>query len=221
MVDVTIGKEGSDSGTTFQVHRTLLCRYSFYFKSAFTNDFKEKDGAAIGLPNLGDGTFLCKHYLNLQVLRPLVDLYIFADEYDTPRLRRDIMTVFTAILKDAHIWIFKDPARFFETMAMMYETLPPTSAPCRCMAALLALASSWGYCDSDLTMMLPKNRICDLFHLRSGGAGRHPWLRMREDCCSFYDHESEHNEEGCYQRYIHDTAFLVSFLEAMIAHSKD
>ncbi|OCK98113.1 uncharacterized protein K441DRAFT_545388, partial [Cenococcum geophilum 1.58] len=72
-----------------------------------------------------------------KLIRTLLDVYVFADEYDVPQLKRDVMT---AILRYCTMFQWH-PERTKEIYAAAFESHPPNSQSCHYL--INATAVTW------------------------------------------------------------------------------
>lgn len=119
-----------------------LSSVSPYFENAFKGSFREATEKQIGLPNVEPDTFsiYVEWWNSYQIVdtdgkafngentKPgtsrrliLLKLYVFADEYDNPQLRRDVLHVFVRYTNKCTEY------GIFETVSEAYDRLPSNS----------------------------------------------------------------------------------------------
>lgn len=122
------------------IHKEILCQQSPYFKAAFTDHWKEGQENLITLNEVNPGllsAFVMDWFYTGQLLKKysagngrtdllLVEAYIFADRYDVPGLRREIVDNFyTACISEKENTLVR-----YKVIVKAFNNLPATSKLC-------------------------------------------------------------------------------------------
>jgi len=136
MVQIHVGSEPAE---TFTVHKDLICYHPKYFKAAFEGSFEEAEKSEIPLPDTKPSVFraymqwLYRQASGAPNSEPsacigrddeiqAVELFIFANRYDTRRLRIKIVEFFMHHLSNRTA-----PQLSFSAVALPRNSLPHNS----------------------------------------------------------------------------------------------
>jgi len=146
------------------------------------------------------------------LIHRLIDLYIFADAYESVKLRNDIMTVFTALLlRNEHY-----PG--FDSAAVMFRRLPSSSTLCQWTIKCTALFwDGYAHSSEDLEA-LPRDFISQLMVLiaqRRTDQTEHSVLEEElEQPCNFHEHINEEEKEDCMLKRFEQQPYIDALISA-------
>ncbi|KAI4639070.1 hypothetical protein J4E93_009560 [Alternaria ventricosa] len=156
-----------------------------------------------------------------EVLACLIHLYRFADAYECVRLRNDVISAFSDIVKDGMV---PNP----ETIAFVFDKLPPSSTICQYFVKSAAL--NWGqYLGAHRALLdaaqLPQDFLVEVVHinhkLASKGKGMDALRKEIQDRCNFHEHATEDEKQLCKSRLLQDEPFIDALISACLEASKD
>jgi len=139
-------------------------------------------------------------------------MFTFADEYDMPQLRDDVMTV--AIELDCAWRVKADPHRIgLINIPRMCDMLPANSTLYKYIAKSYAL---WGNFAGEDKARFPQPFLLDILR-NCTPLCRKDKSELKEELrnpCCFHEHVGEPAAEQCRQRQLQDGPFYNSFLGA-------
>jgi len=216
---------GSDE-KRYAVHRALLCYYSPYFTAALNGSFKEADEDALKLENTEDEVFdYFLHWLYTQTLPEpdcsnnegtppassggpnedhdhwMTGLFIFAEFYNVPQLRKEVIDQFYFEYACSGISALPD----YQTIILAFSSLPDTSPFCRFLVRIYAVRWDVSYDEDDDEAVdnrgqLPKEFLGDLMvevgkvrkdQKKFGKAPAMP------DVCEYHEHSTIEEKRSC------------------------
>ncbi|KAI4699376.1 hypothetical protein J4E81_004400 [Alternaria sp. BMP 2799] len=157
---------------------------------------------------------------NNDVLNSLFHLYRFADAYECVKLRNDVISAFSDLTKDG---LAPDP----ETIAFMFEELPPSSTICQYFVKSAAL--NWGHYRGPYRALLeatplPQDFLVEVVRinhkLASKGKGMDALCNEIQDRCNFHEHATEDEKELCKSRMLQDAPYIDALILACLEISK-
>jgi len=164
------------------------------------------------LSNMVDLGFDSRHYY----YELFFELSIFADQYDVPQLRRDIMTILVDLEKQLYI---RKLCRSFGNLGYGLWSKLPDTAPIRLLMAT-EIASKWqrDVPEKDWILELPQAIVVDVLHViltKQRDASRAKALDTAIGWpCDYHEHKNEQERTECESIQAADTPFYVSFLRA-------
>jgi hypothetical protein len=201
MVKIRVGQD------TFPIQKTLLCARSEYFNAAFNGSFKEASDKEMDVDTKPE-VFACfvnrvftgvfeieKPENNDESLLKAIEVYVFADKYESTKFRR---TVFDKI---ANFIIAKSIS--FENCALLLESLPEVSSLRKFV--LNVLHQGWQIEKKENFIaafdFLPKDVVADIMFARvSRRCAKCKALSktsQRVDLCKYHEHKDEKENEAC------------------------
>lgn len=204
----------------FAVHKDLLCYYSTYFQKLFNGSFREAKDLVAKAEDTTVSTFgyfmqwlytqtfvrykmhawervavsTTDHYANSldsPYLHTLLDLYIFADQYDIRLLRNDVMRSWQ---KDETTWdeISND------NIIKAFDNLPHSSPLCRYIAQCYAALFD-GDVDPDAEhefwSKLPKEFLYEVVRILTKRLNSD--YIFDQESCDFHEHEDDDEKSMC------------------------
>ena len=156
-----------------------------------------------------------------KVLVHLFYLYRFADAYECVKLRNDVISAFSDIMKDG---LAPNP----ETIAFVFDELPPSSTICQYFIKSAAL--NWGhYLGPHRALLeaaeLPQDFLVGVVNtnhkLASEGKGMDGLRKEIQDSCNFHEHATEDEKQLCKSRLLQDEPYIDALISACLEASKD
>jgi hypothetical protein len=149
----------------------------------------------------------------------LIDLYIFADKYDTRQLRNDIMTTICNFEKEYDT--YPSP----KLIERAFSDLPASSNMCRYLAKMTALywdPSEETDDEANLYADLPSEFLFEVMSINTrrvnGKRLAEDTLRVElEDRCTFHEHTDEAEKDYCKSSRNADKIFFRNILVACMA----
>ncbi|CAD0100286.1 unnamed protein product [Aureobasidium mustum] len=123
----------SHHGSIIEIHKALLIRSSPYYRALFQGGFSDRDQEVFAMEILPENMITFRKWLydgeltlgeDIDDYQHLIRLYIFADYYDFPALRRAIMSLFVLHNKEHN----DHRVPHFPLMKDCLSQLPPTLA---------------------------------------------------------------------------------------------
>lgn len=216
---------GSDE-KRYAVHRALLCYYSPYFTAALNGSFKEADEDALKLKNTGHKVFdIFLHWLYTQTLPEpncsnnegtpsassswpdgfydywITGLFIFAEFYNVPQLRKEVVDQFYFKYVCSGVPIVPD----YQTIIQAFSSLPDTSQFCRFLVRIYAVRWDVSYDEDDDEAIdnrgqLPKEFLGDLMievgkvRKDQNKYGKAPAM---PEVCEYHEHSTKEEKKSC------------------------
>ncbi|KAF2637680.1 hypothetical protein P280DRAFT_94140 [Massarina eburnea CBS 473.64] len=169
-----------------------------------------------------------------RVVDCLIDLYIFADAYETRRLRNDVMSMLLFLDLQGYQYLHNDSHGCivgsllyprFRHVIKAYDNLPDSSSMCRYI--LHTMAYNW-HPDADVPEDVPACELPTYFlaHMMMICV-RRQWseevtrtlLQDVFDTCLYHEHDSVEEKDACEAQKDDDELYIRSFLLACIAVS--
>ncbi|EON62684.1 hypothetical protein W97_01908 [Coniosporium apollinis CBS 100218] len=195
LLDGTAGSEiiiflvGSDE-KRYAVHRALLCYYSPYFTAAL-NDCSNNEGIP---PASSGGPDESHDYC-------MTGLFIFAEFYNVPQLRKEVVDQFYFEYACSGVSILPD----YQTIIQAFSSLPDTSPFCRFLVRIYAVRWDVSYDEDDDEAVdnrgqLPKEFLGDLMvevgkvrkdQRKFGKAPAMP------EVCEYHEHSTKEEKTSC------------------------
>ncbi len=196
-----VAGEGRDS-RSYLVHKSLLCYHSPYFASALKGYFKEADDDATTLKTVSTkvvDVFAAWLYTQQLPESDVEDgivllLYIFADRYNVPKLRKQTMDgLFSEYGPDT------DELPGFWSITKAFDHLPHTSPVCRFLVDVYARKwdGLWSE-DDDASGELPREFLVEFIAVTGevNGFEKRVGLPLKmPERCEYHEHEID--ETNC------------------------
>lgn len=150
----------------------------------------------------------------------LARLYAFAEVYNTPQLRQDVMTVLVELVDLNSDKISQKD--IFKAVEELYDAIPSTASICRYLVRRVAVQSSFSDRWKPLLETSPHAFLVDM--LMTIGPRKFDRTKFKEEnrsSCKYHDHElkTEYMTDTlqCMRRQRRDGAFYASFLRSCLS----
>jgi hypothetical protein len=160
-----------------------------------------------------------------QLMESIVDIYVFADRYETRQLRNDVITALRGYNKET------DCYPDLHTVLKAYEKLPDSSTLCQYIIKTNAL--HWNPAkDSEkerkeIYPLLPYDFTLNvmLINNRRANSSKNKWSEDLEnelaDHCNFHEHRDDKGRKMCKQQRKQDKVFIRNLLVSCMPAVKD
>ncbi|KAF2128458.1 hypothetical protein P153DRAFT_397531 [Dothidotthia symphoricarpi CBS 119687] len=151
-----------------------------------------------------------------------IALSVFADQYDTPQLRRDVLTLLVEL--DNYNWDRKGKLcynRYYRRSAQKaYTSLPPNAPIRQYLIKRFAYSMACKKVNVTSLMRVPQEFVVDVLLLITAQPKknllRENLVNNLKDCCDFHEHVAEVEREVCRDGQSRDVQFYTSFMRAIV-----